>query len=650
MYLKDGRVTIPYVGYYYSSMAEDSVFILPKVFINIDENKNEKAFGIFKPEDIIDTNDEKNPLLKSEYFNEVFNLSTWIYRAIARYQERHSPENITESVEVQNVESVNGDNSETWINIILQLIRFNNEHRTLFTYIARINSQGHNKINWQKTISKVRPWLQEDNPVYMEFLNKTKVVNYDEELIVLFFSVLDYLHDKYHFRILRNVNYQTYPKDVEKLIESGKGTRLLRNIRRKYFKDELVKLWNLLNVFFKKAHDIKSNRMHEESLMVRNFNMVFEDMIDSLISDDTKDKNEKLKDQPDGKIVDHIYHYGSLVRDEDIYYIGDSKYYKDGHDPGENSIYKQFTYAKNVIQMNMDVTSPSEKIGRANYYDEVTEGYNITPNFFIRGMVNPLRLNYIEAELEQQKGRDGKPVVEKRWHHKNRLFDRDTLFVLKYSINFLFVLSAYAAGRVDEAYKNQIREKFKKNLIEELKRKYHFYLLLSRGDRKESIDRHFRLLNGKVFNSFKDGRILLCAFEKGKRGAVQLFEQIKNDFRVIRYILGQDIYEAIQNQPELSLEIHTVPSQATLFTMMGAKLEDIRDDQDVYNLVWRRMILEDMASEPGQIITECHKNFEFLEKYPGMTHQDWNKVVMCFIHDVQTCYDLELTEIFRMAV
>lgn len=61
MYLKDGRVTIPYVGYYYSSDAEDSVFILPKVFINIDENKEEKAFGIFKPEDIIDTNAENNP-------------------------------------------------------------------------------------------------------------------------------------------------------------------------------------------------------------------------------------------------------------------------------------------------------------------------------------------------------------------------------------------------------------------------------------------------------------------------------------------------------------------------------------------------------------------------------------------------------------
>ena len=548
MYLKDGKVTIPYVGYYYSKKAEDSVFILPKVFINIDENKEEKAFGTFSPEEIIDTKNEDNPLLKSEYYDEVFNLSTWIYRAIARYQERHNPENITESVEVQNVESVNGDNSETWINIILELIRFNNEHRNLFTYIARINSQGHNKINWQKTISKVQPILQEDAPVYMQFRNKTKVINYDEELIVLFFSVLDYLHDKYNFRILRNVNYTTYPKEVEKLIVSGKGTRLLRNIRRKYFKDELVKLWQLLNVFFEKAQTMQSKSFREESLMVRNFNMVFEDMIDSLISDDTKERHEKLKDQPDGKIVDHIYHYGSLVREDEIYYIGDSKYYKEGRDPGENSIYKQFTYAKNVIQMNMDVTSPNEKIGRKNYYDDLTEGYNITPNFFIRGMVNPNHLNYIDVELKQERNARGEPCVEKRSHHKNRLFDRDTLFVLKYSINFLFVLSAYASGRVDESYKKRIWEKFKKNLIEELERKYHFYLLQSNYDRTDAIDKHFRLLNGKIFNSFKNDRILLFAYEKDMLELRQLFEEIKDDFRIIPYQLGQDVDEALRNQ------------------------------------------------------------------------------------------------------
>jgi DNA topoisomerase IA len=113
--------------------------------------------------------------------------------------------------------------------------------------------------------------------------------------------------------------------------------------------------------------------------------------------------------------------------------------------------------------------------------------------------------------------------------------------------------------------------------------------------------------------------------------------------------LGQDIHEAIQNQPEITLEPHVHPIQATLFPMTGMKLDDIRDDQDVYNLVWRRMILGDMAVEPGQIITECHKNFEFLKKYPRMTHRDWNKIVMKFIRDIQAYYDLELPEIFRMA-
>ena len=83
--------------------------------------------------------------------------------------------------------------------------------------------------------------------------------------------------------------------------------------------------------------------------------MVFEDMIDSLISDDTKLRDKRLADQRDGKIVDHIYQYESLVHKDKIYYIGDSKYYKEGSDPGDPSIYKQFTYAKNVIQWNLNL-------------------------------------------------------------------------------------------------------------------------------------------------------------------------------------------------------------------------------------------------------------------------------------------------------
>jgi len=106
------------------------------------------------------------------------------------------------------------------------------------------------------------------------------------------------------------------------------------------------------------------------------------------------------------------------------------------------------------------------------------------------------------------------------------------------------------------------------------------------------------------------------------------------------------VHEAIQKQSEISLEPRTKPIQATLFPMTGRKLEDVRDDADVYNLVWRTMILEDMASQPSDIISACHLSFEFQDRYPGMQHRDWYRVVMNFIHDVQECYGLEVEEIF----
>lgn len=641
MYLKDGRVTIPYVGYYYSKKAEDSVFILPKVFISVDLKKEEKAFGVFPPEKIIDTKDPENPLLKSQYFNEVFNLSTWIYRAIARYQERHSPENITESVEVQNVESVKGDNSETWINIILGLIRFNNEHRNLFTYIARINSQGHNKINWQKTISKVQPILQDDAPVYLQFKNRQKVINYDEELIVLFFSVLDYLHDKYHFRILRNVNYKTYPKEVEKLIESGKGTRLLKSIRRKYFKDELVKLWHLLNVFFEKAQTMQSKSFHEESLMVRNFNMVFEDMIDSMISDDTKVRHPDLKDQPDGKIVDHIYQYPSLISDDHIYYIGDSKYYKEGNKLQDNSIYKQFTYAKNVIQYNIDIFNERGKknVKGLRYRDDETEGYNITPNFFIRGKIGD-HINYTDDELNQKSGDD---FIDS-FHFKNRLFDRDTLLMQEYSINFLFVLASYASNYNDEDYRKYIKDKFKKNLTEALGKKYHFYLILVRNyPRKNAVDKHFRTLNGKVYAAFRDDRVLLFAYEKGKHGVIGIFEEIKDDFRIFKYELGQDIHEALQKK-ELSSIGKLWEKTKTQVVPLISLSKYLAEDSVVFNHLSTLFCSE--IQYDWKVITSIYtENFELQENVPEMNAQVWHKLVSQFRNEIAEDYYLEVAEV-----
>ncbi len=584
---RKGEVKIPYVGYYFNTDPEvmDSVFILPKVFLN----SQGKAFGEFEPEEIFDATIENSPLRESNYYSEIFHLSVWIYRSIAHYIERHPDEDISERDKLQDVISVNGDSSQTYLDTILQLIKFNNEHRNLFTYISKINSRGNNRVHWGKTISHITPFMQENEPVYLKFMNKNKTMNVDEELIVLFYSVLDYLREKYNFKIVRNLNYETDIRYVERLIKSGRGTRVMRTMRKKYFTDELVALWKLLNVFFQKAESVSARKYHDETLLIKNYNLVFEDMIDQLISDETREIYPDLKEQDDGKIVDHIYRYGSLVGDDYLYYIGDSKYYKEGNEPGKNSIYKQFTYAKNVIQYNMDIFNNAKgrekrdhREGKVIYRDELTEGYNITPNFFIRGKVNHKNLSYTNDDLKKEEGEDS--FIDS-YHFKNRLFDRDTLLLQKYSINFLYVLASYASKHNDENYKEDVREKFKKDLIKELETRYKFLLLQSKGNNlSEVINKHYRLLNGKIYKSFTVDRIVMFAYERRKKGLLKLLNEICDDFNIYEYKFIDEPYAHVQIHNSRKIVVNPIKKNADKKKVYQLRIDFDKISNEEYNI------------------------------------------------------------------
>lgn len=73
-------------------------------------------------------------------------------------------------------------------------------------------------------------------------------------------------------------------------------------------------------------------------------------MTDRLISDEKASLPDGLREQRDGKIIDHIYRDEAPFGKGQIYYIGDSKYYLDGNEIAGESVYKQYTYARNVIQ------------------------------------------------------------------------------------------------------------------------------------------------------------------------------------------------------------------------------------------------------------------------------------------------------------
>lgn len=539
----NGSKVIPYVGYYYAPTIKnengdnvgDSVFILPKVFITQgklegEDKARDLAFGRYKPEDIIDV-DTKEILEKKD--NEViFGLSTWLYKAIAHFVERNKKTGISREAYIQNVVSFRGEEDQTFLDTILSLLKFHKEHKNLFTYITILNSSGKSTINWDKTINKSVAIIKKGVPFYPETIAKDKAVNYDEDLIVLFYSVLNYLKNKYQFRVDRKIEYRLIkPNKIQQLIDTGKGLRLLKEIRKKYFTDELVALWNLLRVFFDKAHRVATKKYTEERLLVRNFNIVFEDMIDQLLGDKKEDiLDGSLKDQADGKRIDHIYHDCALIPDSEIYYIGDSKYYKDSNDVTGSAFFKQYTYAKNVIQVCMNIFdggAGKDLLGEIRYVDTETEGYNITPNFFIRGNITDFNnINYTNIGLSNDTPEDISKNRSTHW--KDRLFDRDTLIIQSYNINFLYVLSAYVGNSSDSATKTTIHKKFRDDIMKTLAKNYYLYKVRPKKF-DDFIDKYFRLLCGKMYRGNDKDDFIWLAFEHNSETMEADLKRIKPD-------------------------------------------------------------------------------------------------------------------------
>lgn len=528
---RDGQdAMLPYVGYVYSSKINDSIFILPKVFlfegsgiINSKVGKCEIAFGKYNIEDVMELSQEHNPLKKDGLDRVLFGLSTWIYRAIDKYSTRHPESKIIRRSFIQSVTSHRGEREQTLLDTILTLIDYHKEHADLFTYITIVNSSDNNRIHWGKTISKVRPVLQNGEPFYTEFRNKNKAINYDEELIVLYYSVLQYLRQSYFFPVKANLNYTLIkPTKIDAMIESGRGTRLLRSIRRKYFKDELVLLWKLLYAFFDKSEAIRSGKWHEEALLARSFNRVFEDMVDSLIGDDIF---ADLKENEDGKEIDHIYKDLSILGDGQIYYIGDSKYYFYGADIDAKSIYKQFTYAKNIIQLNINIfNKPVGKrkenelsiIKNVRYRDSLTEGYNPTPNFFVRGYIKPEDLTDGHACYNEERLCPNNQVIPSNTHFENRPFDRDTLVLKSYNINFLFVLASYVRSSDNESVKTRIHNRFRSDLLSVFNTKFDFFKVTPSPGTSvdEFVEANFEKYTGKMYHA-EGSDFIWFAFDHG---------------------------------------------------------------------------------------------------------------------------------------
>ena len=562
-----GKVSVNHVGYYFNpklGVNGDTVFILPKVLledIKVEENgkkvTKERVFGKYDPEDIIDL--QSQTLLEPQEYDFIYELSVWIYRAIVVYRDANPTSDVVQQQFIPRMSQGRVQKCNTYLDILLALLKFNRENQDFFFFILRNIHSGYNKINWNRTISHTQAFLQDEAPIYLKPVNKKRQINFDEELLVIYFSILHHLHQFYGFPVSINVNFELITGHrFEAYLKKGIGRIRLLQIKHKYFSDKALYLWELCFAFFDQSHKIMVETSEQEYILVKNFNIVFESIIDELIGTDHRKLPPRLAEQSDGKQVDHLWIDDIILpttEQKPVYYIGDSKYYKYRTPVGENSIYKQFTYARNVIQWSFDALLGHTKCDDEKYKirlrDDRTEGYNVIPNFFISATVDFETLDYENDALRLHQGEN----LQDSYQFKERLFDRDTLLLSHYDVNFLFVLAMYARNEANSKahWKAEVRKKFRERVQAILNDKYAFYALkgYDQAESENYINTHFQELLGKLYRVEDETEIYTLALEK-KDGGVDSssINQLRKFFYVAECSINEDPHEIIEKEIE----------------------------------------------------------------------------------------------------
>jgi len=475
------------VGYFYESRSDKHFFILPKLLDGI--------------------------LIEEK---ELYNFVILFFKSLKRINNEENKCNFPF------IESNLKDKEFTHLEAIISLIDFYKKNKeVLFSYAQQIllEHQSSSKTNWNKTIFKTIPFISNKKPIYISFVNNKKIIDKDEKLLKIFYSTIYYLNKEYFLNLtIPDIikDFFVYsPKEFKRIKKNI--LKILKLIKYKYFSDKLKQLYNILENYYN-IHKKSKKILKNEFILTKDYHIIFEKMVDSLISDKNQEI-EKLKNQKDGKLVDHLFLYNSLIdKNKKIYYIADSKYYTDDK-IGEYSIYKQVTYARNIINYHIEkINNSTEYEENILYRDDLTEGYNISPNFFIQGYIPYKKIKSINyCDIKWKMVND-----YKFYHFPNRLFDRDTFYILHYKVNYLYILKSFALNKnINFNFKEKIREDF----IKFLNSKYNFYSKIFNSDEKLNnfVTENFKKLIGKVFvinieKKFK----LIIALEKTEKEKLNL--------------------------------------------------------------------------------------------------------------------------------
>ena len=180
-------------------------------------------------------------------------------------------------------------------------------------------------------------------------------------------------------------------------------------------------------------------------------------------------------------------------------------------------------------------------------------------------------------------------------HFENRLFDRDTLILSHYDVNFLYVVRLYARNDpgLKAGWKAKVRREFKAHIRGLLKERFSFFAMMpydeiTDGDAERFLRGNFRDALGKVYAPYPklDGkRVYALALEKPEkmvrddslspegfanrqarvsRENASLLQLLKAVFYITPCNLGEDPSAALRKEAQ----VHPIP---------GAKTADVSE-------------------------------------------------------------------------
>ncbi len=590
------KVSVQYVGYFYNPHLHDCVFILPKVLLT----EQETLVGMelpnceqVSPEQVLTPEGQKK--LSKEYRKFIYEFSVWIYCALSVFYKANPGSKAILYKHLPQAGRGKRHRANTYLDIVLSLINFNQENKDFVLFTIKNLHRGNNKINWTRTISHSQAFVQDDDVVYLNPVNKKRIINYEEELFVIFYSILNYLNNEYGFHTPINIQYDLITgKQFEQYLHGMGKTRLMQ-IKYKYFSDKALQLWDLCYAFFENSYRIAIHTNAQEYILAKSFNVVFEAMIDELIGTPHNSIPKGLADQDDGKRVDHLYTDLALTSadkqtNREVYYIGDSKYYKSGHTLTSESIYKQYTYARNVIQWNVNLFAADDsrfdkkekdardedkkRFGDIRLQDNsLTEGYDVIPNFFISAFVyEDHRYNDGTNNIRPHKGKHEEHCTKVSYQFPDRLFDRDTLFLSQYDVNFLYILFLYGRNKANEKsqWKQHVRKIFRDEIRQVIEKEFKIYAMRARlgVDGALYLQQHFYELNGRVFQPYGEDREMYFAYARPRKnleGTQQQYDELEKYFIIEKCSMGNDPKEALKAKMESELSApFTTPQWLTL--------------------------------------------------------------------------------------